>query len=464
MCRSFRPTVAGRTLAALALLLAAALPGQEAIAETPAERGYRILLTVPLEPPMMTEQDYFDLWQAWPEPERGQAERAVPAERLRMMLSRYGFQESPDRPGPLPQQFTSDGKGNLSMNCLACHGGAVAGKVVPGLGNAWIDLTTFVEDLGQFYQARGIAVPPPPPAAPDVALPPVRGVNNAWGIAISFMLLRDNDLNLTAQPQFAVPTVAQLDLPVKTPSYWVSKRKKRYYADAFVAKTHRDIMQFTFQYSMSREQILAQEEAFRDIFAWINAVPAPRYPFPVDLALARRGQTIFNRDCAGCHGSYGSGGRYPEKVVALEEVGTDPVRARDFPADFARHLGASWVGDYGRTPLFLVSRGYVAPPLDGIWASAPYLHNGSVPTLWDLLTPGKRPTIWRRSENGYDQRKLGLEVTAYDRLPAEASTPQQRRQFYQTGLRGLGNQGHRFPLGGLGDDQKAALIEYLKTL
>jgi mono/diheme cytochrome c family protein len=453
-------------LAGLALLLfpLLLLPGVAARAETAADRGYRTLLTVPLEPPMMTEREYFDLWQVWPEPERSRAERATPAERSRMTLSRYGFQESPDRPGPVPQQFTSDGKGNLSMNCLACHGGAVAGRVVPGLGNAWIDLTTFVEDLDRLYRTRGVAVPPPPPAAPQVPLPPVRGVNNAWGLAISYMLLRDLDLNLSVRPQFAVPTAAQLDLPVKTPPYWISKRKSRFYADSFIAKSHRDIMQFSFQYSMSRQQIVAQEDAFRDIYAWINSVPSPAYPFPIDRDLAHRGQALFNRDCAGCHGNFGRGGRYPERVVALEEVGTDPVRVRDFPRDFARHLAASWVGDYGRTPLFSAIRGYVAPPLDGIWASAPYLHNGSVPTLWDLLTPGSRPKVWRRSEAGYDQKKLGLEVTVYEDLPVEASTPQQRRQFYQTGLRGLGNQGHRYPLGGLDEAEKAALIEYLKTL
>ena len=140
------------------------------------------------------------------------------------------------------------------------------------------------------------------------------------------------------------------------------------------------------------------------------------------------------------------------------------MRARDFPTAFERHLGASWAGEYGKTPLFPAARGYVAQPLDGIWASGPYLHNGSVPTMWDLLTPESRPAIWKRSEEGYDQRKLGLEVTTHDRLPAEASTPQQKRQFYQTGLRGLGNQGHRYPANGLGEDEKTTLIEYLKTL
>jgi processive rubber oxygenase RoxA-like protein len=203
---------------------------------------------------------------------------------------------------------------------------------------------------------------------------------------------------------------------------------------------------------------------FKDIFAWINSVPAPKYPFPIDRALARQGLPVFLKNCASCHGSYGPGGRYPERWVAAEEVGTDPVRARDFPVAFVRHLGASWVGEYGKTPLYPGTNSYVAPPLDGIWANAPYLHNGAVPTMWDLLTPDSRPAIWRRTDSGYDPNKLGVEITTYDKLPDDATTPEQKRLYYQTSLRALGNHGHRYPPQGLSDREKMSLIEYLKTL
>ena len=104
------------------------------------------------------------------------------------------------------------------------------------------------------------------------------------------------------------------------------------------------------------------------------------------------------------------------------------------------------------------------PPLDGVWATAPYLHNGSVPTLWHLLTPDERPKVWKRTEHGYDHDKLGLEITAYDKVPDDARTPHEKRLYYQTNLRGLGRQGHRFPVDGLSVAEKKALIEYLKTL
>src|SRR5258708_15510998 len=131
-------------------------------AQAASERGYRALLTVPLETPIITEQQYLDLWQYWPEPERSQAAAATPEQRRQMMLERYGFQETPDRPGPVPQQFTSDGKGNLSANCLACHGGPGAGTGVRGLGNSLVAFATLREDLARFYGAKGIK----PPALP----------------------------------------------------------------------------------------------------------------------------------------------------------------------------------------------------------------------------------------------------------------------------------------------------------
>jgi hypothetical protein len=84
--------------------------------------------------------------------------------------------------------------------------------------------------------------------------------------------------------------------------------------------------------------------------------------------------------------------------------------------------------------------------------------------MWDLLTPDARPAIWQRTDAGYDPSKLGLEITAYDKLPDDAAKPEQNRLYYQTNLRGLGNQGHRYPPQGLSDPEKRALIEYLKTL
>ena len=81
------------------------------------------------------------------------------------------------------------------------------------------------------------------------------------------------------------------------------------------------------------------------------------------------------------------------------------------PPEHRRFYRESWFGEYGKLDVVEEPDGYVAPPLDGIWASAPYFHNGSVPTLWHVLHPDERPAVWLRSEDGYDQQRVGLEVT-----------------------------------------------------
>jgi cytochrome c peroxidase len=107
--------------------------------------------------------------------------------------------------------------------------------------------------------------------------------------------------------------------------------------------------------------------------------------------------------------------------------------------------------------------GYVAPPLDGIWATAPYFHNGSVPTLWHVLHSTERPKVWSRSEDGYDQVKVGLEVTTFEHLPAEAKTAAERRRYFNTQQFGKSAAGHTFP-DALSEKEKTAVLEYLKTL
>lgn len=100
--------------------------------------------------------------------------------------------------------------------------------------------------------------------------------------------------------------------------------------------------------------------------------------------------------------------------------------------------------------------GYVAQFLDGIWLRAPYLHNGSVPTLADLLTPAaERPQSFWRGYDVYDPGRVGFIV--------QGAAAERAGTHYDTTLRGNGNQGHEFGTA-LPEADKAALLEYLKTL
>ncbi len=99
---------------------------------------------------------------------------------------------------------------------------------------------------------------------------------------------------------------------------------------------------------------------------------------------------------------------------------------------------------------------YKARPLEGIWATAPYLHNGSVPTLYDLLTPpAQRPKTFAVGTRAFDPRKVG-----YDTSPAAAGNT----FTFDTTLLGNSNKGHVYGVGALTEAQRLELLEYLKTL
>ncbi len=159
-------------------------------------------------------------------------------------------------------------------------------------------------------------------------------------------------------------------------------------------------------------------------------------------------------------------------MVPIDDVATDRVRLDSLSAQDRGDLSSSWFGHFGRDAVAargvdLAAReagvGYVAPPLDGIWATAPYFHNGSVPTLWHLLRPAERPAVWRRTPTGYDHDRVGLEVESLDSMPEGKLPPAVRRGIFDTRRPGKSAAGHDFP-DALDEAEKTALLEYLKTL
>ena len=107
-------------------------------------------------------------------------------------------------------------------------------------------------------------------------------------------------------------------------------------------------------------------------------------------------------------------------------------------------------------PDMVKNQGYCSPPLDGIWMRAPYLHNGSVPTLLDLLQPVERRTkVFYAGYDVYDPINVGF-VT-------QGAQAERHGWKHDVNVRGEGNQGHNYGTG-LNDPEKIALVEYLKTL
>jgi hypothetical protein len=236
----------------------------------------------------------------------------------------------------------------------------------------------------------------------------------------------------------------------------------------------------------------------------LTKLESPRWPEDllgkIDLDKARRGETIYLQTCAGCHtlvdrdthtplaGSGGAGtADIPVTTVPLDQIGTDRRQALNFAArvvslekiggppsipymDAAKAVAGGIVEqwknlspanaqteneiDRGRQNDFRGIPAYRARPLNGTWATAPYLHNGSVPSLYDLLLPPtQRPKVFYVGSWEFDPLRVGLET----------SSPFAGSFTFDVRLPGNANSGHEYGTN-LGDPERMALIEFLKTL
>jgi hypothetical protein len=178
----------------------------------------------------------------------------------------------------------------------------------------------------------------------------------------------------------------------------------------------------------------------------------PPYPFKIDAEAAKRGASLFAANCNSCHG----GPESDKRLYPLAEIGTDPHRAEMFTqklADgFNNFLDELEAEGYKPPKEFGVrSTGkYFAATLNGVWARSPYLHNGSVRTMEELLTqPAQRATTFHRGSRLFDEKEMGYTNDgAY---------------LFDTTTTGNSNSGHDYGTK-LSTAEKHDLIEYLKTL
>jgi hypothetical protein len=111
--------------------------------------------------------------------------------------------------------------------------------------------------------------------------------------------------------------------------------------------------------------------------------------------------------------------------------------------------------------------GYAAPPLIGLWSSAPYLHNGSIPTLYHFMHPSERPVAFQVGGHALDLSLVGIAGTRSDDgswLYPAGYRPWSEPALVDTRHEGLSNAGHEQPFAGMSEADKAALLEYLKLL
>jgi mono/diheme cytochrome c family protein len=189
------------------------------------------------------------------------------------------------------------------------------------------------------------------------------------------------------------------------------------------------------------------------IIAWLRNLPPPPFPDPVDSALADAGRALFAEHCAACHTR---GGARTGTAIPIEEIGTDPEHIYTWTARDAVRM--NWLTNaIGMDNAAMqAAQGYVARPLPGAWLLAPYLHNGSVPTLHDLLLPpAQRPAVFWRGYDVLDANRIGFVATG-----AEAEAEGFR---FDTSLRGNDNGRHLYGTQ-LDEAARRALLEFLKTL
>jgi mono/diheme cytochrome c family protein len=358
-------------------------------------------------------------------------------------------------------------------NCLACHGGRFDGELVIGLGNAFAD---FTRDPRRAIESIGLLVEDGAPAeawlrwadriaaiAPYMVTDTV-GVNPAPNVTMALMAYRDpGSLQWHAEPQLEPPP--REPLPTAVPPWWRLQKKHAMFHHGGGQGDHVPFMMLkSLVCTDDTEEAQMLDEWFTHVRAYLASLEPPSWPWPIDEPLAAEGKRIFGQHCAACHGTYGDDWTYPNLLVSLDEVGTDPAYAlQAVEAErFIRWFNGSF---YGQGAAARPAPGYVAPPLDAVWATAPYLHNDSVPSIAALLDSSQRPDFWQhRSEpRGYDQEALGWHYEALDHGKEGAADATEARLIYDTTRNGYGNAGHTFG-DVLSAIERQALIEYLKTL
>jgi mono/diheme cytochrome c family protein len=383
----------------------------------------------------------------------------------------------------LPYSWNSFPAGGVQVamqNCLSCHASHVAGSLVIGLGETDFDYTIFGDFTASLagWAGAGATLLPDPAARAELqqltsriqATSPYMqektiGANPAE--TISGVLAAHHDPQTLAWSDAALTALPQIDpVPLDVPPWWNTKKKNATFYTGAGQGDHSAFMMLASMFCVdSVDQAQHAYDYFGDIEAYIDSIQPPHWPYGTDAALAAQGKQVFEQTCSVCHGTYGANPTYPNRVLPLEYVGTDPELVNEIEQYGGPLIDWFSASFYGQNAQFNPYHGYIAPPLDGIWASAPYLHNGSVPTIEALLKSSTRPTYWMRTydDTDYDTENVGWRYLTMDHGQADELDPFTRKKIYDTTLPGYSNAGHTFG-DALSDADRLAVIAYLKTL
>ncbi|RPI55145.1 MAG: hypothetical protein EHM55_08745 [Acidobacteria bacterium] len=371
-----------------------------------------------------------------------------------------------------------------TVNCLVCHTAEIDGVAYFGAGTKTFDDLWLGEALKQLtndrWRPRLVRDPRDHALAADAnrilqshhhdkidSL--TRGRSTAFAASHVEMFMRNHGNRLPGDHE-----VGRGD--VKTPPLWHTAAKMpsgRWYTDG---SFHGPLPLMASSMELEKDRSFdALTETVVPIIkdevdAVIRHLRPPRYPYPIDRGLASRGRVLFESralGCSACHGVYDGRGhvRWPGRHV---DVGTDKSRLAVVSGGFIDVFNQSPLAAEGTLKR---SEGYAATPLTGVWANFPYLHNGSVPTLHHLLGPvSERPRIFHvTAARRLDRSRVGQPLHANPRHGRLDEAELLRRfghdrDWFNTSRPGSGNGGHDVWEKIGTDDNRRALIEYLKTL
>lgn len=387
-------------------------------------------------------------------------------------------------------KFDRKGAPVVTLNCFACHAGVVNGLVVAGLGsNSVIQPNTKDPCRGDNY-----------------------GQYAVWTYAARLADPAKTGLRPSAEKTDLVKLIESTPLPpVQAMPWWLMKYKVRdyWYGDGGPTDAAHFSLNFTVAHAEVNENHAAHVASTAKALAFARETQSPAYPGALDPALVQLGADLFHgrqppanaagfKACYECHGSYAKKSSAPDLAKpggwdvdydgseALRNVGTDPSYSEVVQKfrPIIDHIGKlkEYYDAQGTPELFpkgnpLEGKGYVPPPLVGVWATAPYFHNGSVPTIQAVLDSSSRPEIWARDQSprAYDLAKVGMVHTSLSRSDYDAAKEKARASdpvskaavdlsfVYDTTAFARSNSGHKFG-DALAADERAGVIEFLKSL
>ncbi|MGJ8669399.1 MAG: hypothetical protein ACSHXK_07930 [Oceanococcus sp.] len=426
----------------------------------------------------ITAEDYNNVWQSWSGYNFPPADRPdnfdelisqrygspLPVEANPYPLPGEDANANNGGSGQLPLAFTQlrDEDGNWSGTigvklCSLCHDGQLQSadqeqQVIYGGAGTIGDFTVAFRDFAasgapQFGLLSG---------AP-LTIAANRGTGAIDQFQLGFILF-----NGGAAEEFSNEKIlfSQAIGNIKSPPWWnLGSRPQKFHGAVLPTDSARiDMAAYYPSFGGPSDPVAWTDSVAYPFQLWAESLKSPEYPGAIDQTLAEQGAVLFhakdlwsdqlnnpvatpsdrgNGSCASCHGAYSP--RYvndPQmladprlqgiaaNISAMTTIGTDPayadamqsLRNADGSANAAAQTNpflacglGSGLESESNTPVML------APPLHGIWASAPYFHNASVPNIWGVLDPNnERPDIWQRQSAPAPNEQEGRVVMGFD--------------------------------------------------